>query len=231
MSVARTVRTPIGPFRRYARPMRVHWLAGFVVLAPGLALAQTPAIPADAPVAQLAGRVRSLIVEDPARNAVHRFPVLVTDAKRFVLRGAGAERLADGTPVVVQAKVVRDLASAEAIATKGPPEPRATASKPDPGGRWTGRLLLGHADNFDGQPSYFFYSLVARDAAPRELELAAATGVLANGMRVSVEGSLRADGGIVPDRIVIEGDVDPDLPPRAKAAPLGAPVPLPGPGR
>ena len=189
----------------------------FVVLASGVALAHGPAVPADAPVLELAGRIQSLIVEDPARNAVHRIPVLVTDGERFVLRGADAERLADGSLVVVRARVSRDTASAEGIVTTGLPETRAAVAKAHADRTWTGRLQLGHADNFDGQPSYFFYSLIARDGATRELELAAATGVLANGMRVSVEGDVGADGGIVPDRIVVEEDVDPDLPPQAKA--------------
>jgi hypothetical protein len=65
-----------------------------------------------------------------------------------------------------------------------------------------GHLRLGHADNFDGGPSEFFYAIVA-DTRQYRIRLGTLLPGLENGMRAIVSGRIGTEAELVPDRIII----------------------------
>jgi hypothetical protein len=83
-----------------------------------------------------------------------------------------------------------------------------------------GLLRLGHADWFDGNPSHFFYSIVASDGHQWPLDVAAELNTLAPGMHVSASGTAGADGTIAVQQITILAPP----PPEAAMATAAAPV-------
>ena len=96
--------------------------------------------------------------------------------------------------------------SVQIIATS---DSRRTIAKAASASSFSGVLRLGHADNFDGSPSEFFFALDSGDGRHKRVVHATMLGELRNGMRVNIDGRLAATGELVPERIAIVALADP----------------------
>ena len=152
----------------------------------------------------LAGTVNEIVVEDRVAGTTRHFPIFVaSDGRRFTLNGAGAAGLLPGDNVVVSGTADGRSLFPDSVDFVTGGAAAATTAKPVAGTTLEGILRLGHADNFDGTPSEFFFAVVTDDGRHVRVALATLLGVLENGMRVSVSGDMLAPGEIAPTGIVI----------------------------
>ena len=165
-----------------------------------------PQIPSHSSVATpLQGYVDELFVENRVAGTTTRFAVFVgNDGQRMLLKGVGTETLAAGAAVTLTAKIDGRTVFAQAAPQLLGADVRQAQAKAAASTTLSGMLRLGHADNFDGQPSEFFFTLFAHDGSRVDIKLAALLGVLQNRMEVTVTGRLAADGELIADSIVID---------------------------
>jgi hypothetical protein len=166
-----------------------------------------PVVQAPGPLATattVQGRVDQIVVENRLTGTTRNFPVLTAnDGQRYLLSGPSAAGLLAGDVVAIKGKVEGGALFPEAIAfTPASSAARAKAAQAA-ATSVDGTLRLGHADNFDGRPSEFFYAVVADNGQHLRLPLATLLSGLDNGLRVSVSGTLGAATDLVAERIVI----------------------------
>ena len=155
-------------------------------------------------VTSLAGRVTSIVVENRVAGTTSHHLVLVTDdGRRLAFAGAGARNVPHGAAVLVEGKIDGRLIFPVSLRVN--PSPKATSGRRDGSATSTleGILRLGHADNFDGTPSEFFYALETADGQMLQVTLAAQTGVLKNGMHATIRGEVTEGSNLFPERIII----------------------------
>jgi hypothetical protein len=165
-----------------------------------------PQIPSHSSVAApFQGYVDELVVENRIAGTTTRFAVFVSDdGQRMLLKGAAAETLAAGTAIALTGKLDGRTLFAEGTPQILPGDARQALAKSAPSTTTSGMLRLGHADNFDGQPSEFFFTLFGHDGSRRDVKLAALVGMLTNQMEVTVTGRVAADGELIADHIAID---------------------------
>jgi hypothetical protein len=162
-----------------------------------------------APPASFSGYVEEVVVQDLAKAQTRRFPVLVADdGTRYLLRGAAAAAAVPGSSVNVRGTAGPGTLDADRLDVTARADLRAAMTTSQPAQSYRGVLRLGHADNFDGNPSRFFFSLF--DAAGHvDVKLAYELGVLENGTTATVTGRIAADGELAAEAIVIESSASP----------------------
>lgn len=153
-----------------------------------------------ASMATLAGYVDQVVVENRVAGTTHNFPIFVAnDGRRFALQAQDSMGLVPGNRVVItgmtDGSTIFPRSISAAPLNSVPDKPIANASL-------EGTLRLGHADNFDGTPSEFFYAIVT-DARQVRVSLATVLPGLENGMRAVVSGHIGPNAEILPDRIVL----------------------------
>ena len=161
----------------------------------------------DATAIALEGHVQEIVVTSRVDGTTTRFPILVaSDGRRFTLNGSGAKGLVPGAFVAVAGMadgrtLFPDIVNFVAGRTAAPTAPGSNATL-------DGTLRLGHADNFDGTPSEFFFSVITDSGHQVRIALATLLTGLENGMRVSVTGAMLAGDEIAPTDIVILAPAD-----------------------
>jgi Bacterial Ig-like domain (group 3)/Domain of unknown function (DUF4214) len=151
--------------------------------------------------AAVAGYVDQIVVQNNVTGITTPYPIFIaSDGHLFLLNGAGATGLLPGDTIIINGQVDGQSIFPGSIAFVAA---SAVAAKPAATTQVEGVLRLGHADNFDGTPSEFFYAVVSNDGRHTRVALATLLGVLENGMRVSVSGSLAASGEMTPQQIVV----------------------------
>ncbi len=150
----------------------------------------------------LDGVARSITVTDATSGATRRFIALETSSgERYLLRGITAAGMTPGSAYHVSGGA--ELATLDvASATRDDRGSIKSAAAPA-ALEVSGTLRLGHADNFDGGASRFFYSVVAPDGSMTELVLLQGIDALSNGMKVAVTGTFLGDGQMFADRVII----------------------------
>ena len=152
----------------------------------------------------LQGSVDQIVVESRIAGTSLRIPVLAADdGRRFTLAGPGVDTLVTGTAITVTGKQDGRALFPDSLKTIGAADSRHALTKAASVTSFTGILRLGHADNIDGSPSEFFFALDTGDGPPTRVELAAMLGLLTNGMRVTINGRIAANGELIADRIAI----------------------------
>jgi hypothetical protein len=170
------------------------------------------ALPSDA-AAAAKGFVASIVVEDRISGTEQRYGVLVAeDGTRYLLQGPQASSLRDGEAYAVSGRVNGAQLFVDDARMTGTADARAAADAAKTAVTVDGVLRLGHADNFDGSPSSFFYA-VTNDSDQRWVTFGTLLDGFENGMPAKVTGHMLDDGAFFADRIVILG------PPPAKKAP------------
>ena len=192
--------------------MLTRWMSTLAMVALGFALpvaAHHAAMPQAMPIApgpdattmSVQGYVDEIVVENRLTGATVHFPIFVAnDSRRFTLNGPGAVGLLPGDALTVTGKADGRSMFPQSVDFVAP---AVMPAKPASATTLEGVLRLGHADNFDGTPSEFFFAVVADDGRQVRVALATMLGVLDNGMRVSVSGSIAAGNEMAADRIVI----------------------------
>lgn len=175
------------------------------------------ALPSD-PMATAKGYVASIVVEDRISGTEQRYAVLVTDdGTRYLLQGALASSLRDGAAYAVDGRTsgaqlfVDDARMTEAADARGAADAAKASLTVD------GVLRLGHADNFDGTPSNFFYA-VTNDAEQRWVTFGTLLDGFENGMPAQVTGHMLDDGAFFADRIIVLEAAPPKAPPAVAGA-------------
>ena len=174
------------------------------------------------PVVTISGYVDPIMVENRITGTEQRYLVMVADhGERYLLAGDVAAQLIPGAAYILFGRSngtmlypasARQTASADARRAAGATRPAVTID---------GTLRLGHADNFDGTPSEFFYAIVGTEAQHRIFFSAKLDG-LENAMPAKVTGRMGDDGQFFADRIIILGPAE-NLG-MADGTPLAAPV-------
>ena len=171
----------------------------------------------------LQGHVDQIIVEDQVAGSSRRFPVFAADdGRRFALAGPGVDDLVTGTAIKVSGKQNGRALFPDSVQTIAAADSRRTVAKAASASTFAGVLRLGHADNFDGNPSEFFFALDRGTGRHTRVDLAASLGVLKNGMRVTISGNVAASGELVPDQITVVALAD--VPANSGPIVLGLPV-------
>ena len=169
--------------------------------------------------AAVQGRIEAIVVENRLTGASQSFPILAaSDGQRYLMSGAGSAGLLAGDAVAIAGKLdgralypdTIAFTAGATVSAKAAPAPTTVA----------GTLRLGHADNFDGSPSDFFYAVVTDDGRHVRVDLATLLSGLSNGMHVAVSGTPGAAGTLRAERIVILAAATPKAAPQisAKAA-------------
>jgi hypothetical protein len=160
------------------------------------------ALPSD-PAAMVKGYVTSIVVEDRISGTEQRYGVLVADdGTRYLLQGALAATLRDGAAYAVDGRTsgaqlfVDDARMTDAAEARGAADAAKASVTVD------GVLRLGHADNFDGTPSNFFYA-VTNDTEQRWVTFGTLLDGFENGMSARVTGHALDDGAFFADRIIV----------------------------
>ena len=150
------------------------------------------------------GYVDQIIVENKLTGSSQRFPILAADnGQRLVLAGPGVDLLTTGTAIKVTGKQSGHALFPDSVQTLASSDSRHVLAKSTSASTFSGVLRLGHADNFDGSPSEFFFALDSGSGPDTRVALAASLGVLKNGMRVSINGNVAASGELIPESIGI----------------------------
>ena len=174
---------------------------------------------ASAPLVSVSGFVAEIAIDNRVTGTSSRVAVLFADdGRRILLAGASADRVTTGAAYTLAGRASGNAFFVDSQMMTAATDPRAAQLDALPAVTLTGILRLGHADNFDGAPSEFFYAIVT-DTQQYWVSLATLLEGLENGMTANVSGRVGADGEVFADRIVIlEG---PTLKPKrfeAKAA-------------
>ena len=193
------------------RYLRFIAIAAFAFAIPAAAhhdaeSASTPRVPRPgAETVTVNGYSDQIVVEDLMSGHSQRFPL--PDGRRWTPLSSCrtlADRLATGATIKVTARQDGQALFADSVETVRSNDSRHAFAKAARASSFEGTLRLGHADNFDGTPSEFFFALESADGRMTRVELATMLGVLRNGMRVTIDGRLAATGDLVADRIAIE---------------------------
>ena len=153
------------------------------------------------PVVAKVGVVSSIVVENRVNDTRQEYAVLTADdGTRYLLQGATAASLRKGATYAIDGRL-----NGQQVYIDGFSAIQANTQKAA-GAKLTvdGYLRLGHADNFDGTPSSFFYA-VANDKEQRWVTFATLLDGLENGTPAVVSGEVQSDGSVFADRIVITG--------------------------
>ncbi len=189
------------------RCFRLAALAAFAIALP--AIAHHVAMPNPAPTAPgpeatavtLRGHVDEIVVENRVAGTTRTIQILVAnDGRRFTLNGAGAVGLLRGDVLDVSGMADGRMLFPDSVDFVAGAQ---FAAAPMSAVTIVGTLRLGHADNFDGSPSEFFFAVVTDDGRHVRVSLGTLLGVLENGMRVSVTGGMLAADEIAPTDIKI----------------------------
>jgi hypothetical protein len=152
------------------------------------------------------GHVNAIVVENRVTGTTRNFTVLVAgDGHRYMLSGPSADGLLAGDFIAVTGKVEGGALFPDGITFLPAGAAAAAALTAAPTVTVEGTLRLGHADNFDGTPSEFFYSVVTDDGRHVKLPLATLLGGLDNGARVWVSGAGADTVELAAERIVVTG--------------------------
>jgi hypothetical protein len=189
--------------------------AGFAASAHHVGKVEPPrrsALPSD-PAATVTGYVASIVVESRVSGTEQRYGVLVADdGTRYLLQGALASTLHDGAAYAVAGRTngaqlfVDDARMTDARDARGAADAAKASVTVD------GVLRLGHADNFDGAPSNFFYA-VTNGTDQRWVTFGTLLDGFENGMPAQVSGHTLDDGAFFADRIVVLDAAPPKAPP------------------
>jgi FG-GAP-like repeat len=153
-----------------------------------------------ASMATIAGYVDQVVVENRIAGTTVNFPIFVAnDGRRFALQAQATMGLVPGNRVVITGMTDGSTIFPGSISAA---PPNSVPDKPAANASLEGTLRLGHADNFDGTPSEFFYAIVT-DTQQVRVNLATVLPGLANGMHAIVTGRIGPDAEILPDRIVL----------------------------
>ncbi|MEO8976039.1 MAG: S-layer homology domain-containing protein [Casimicrobiaceae bacterium] len=156
------------------------------------------------------GVIRSIVVEDRVTTRTYVYNALESgDGHSYLLRGASANALHAGDAYVIRGPLRAHILRADFAEPSAAPvttaRSAAVATVVD------GVLRLGHADNFDGAASAFFYSVVSADGHMTNIALASGIDTIKNGMTVSVSGTRATNGEMFADRIIVLAHPDPSL--------------------
>jgi hypothetical protein len=190
----------------FAKPIVAALLACIVThgQAHHVLTAGAPAAPApNAPTVSLPGFVTRMTVDNKVTRTTSNVTVFhAEDGSRHVLLGAAAADLAPGASYVVTGRGNGRALFVDSARVTSTQNFRSQQFANAPVVTVDGTLRLGHADNFDGAPSEFFYAIVG---GGEQLFVSNATLVdgLQNGMLGSVSGRVAADGELVADQVVI----------------------------
>ena len=168
------------------------------------------------PAVTVSGYVDEIVVENRVLGVEQRYRVLIgDDGMRYLVSGGADVLLTTGAGYVLSGRANGKMLYAETAHQTTSFDIRRTAVAAQPAVTIAGQLRLGHADNFDGTPSEFFYAIVG-DSEQRPIVLGALLEGLTNGAPATVTGRVGDDGQIFADRVVILGP--PDLKTNADAA-------------
>jgi hypothetical protein len=175
------------------------------------------ALPSD-PAAMVKGYVTSIVVEDRISGTEQRYGVLVADdGTRYLLQGALASTLRDGAAYAVDGRTSGAQLFVDDARMTGAADARGAADAAKASVTVEGVLRLGHADNFDGTPSRFFYA-VTNDTEQRWVTFGTLLDGFENGMPAQVTGHMLDDGAFFADRIIVLEATPPKAPPAGTGA-------------
>jgi hypothetical protein len=162
---------------------------------------QAPAI--NAPVEQVSGEVRQVVVSDRASGASLHYRWLATPGgESLALRGTAADTLTAGSDVEITGR--RNGKTLFVEATRAlPPLPGKAARKSSGAAAVEGELRLIHVDYLPDSKSRFEFEVVDDAGEATPVDLGILPEALDRGMRVVVRGPARSDGTIEPDTIEI----------------------------
>ena len=142
------------------------------------------------PVVARSGHVSSIVVENRVDGTEQRYGVLVTgDGTRYLLQGALASTLEPGESYAIDGR-----ANGQQLFVDGAQQLQGTGARAKRKSITVdGFLRLGHADNFDGTPSNFFYA-VTNDASSGGSRSARCSTGSRTACRRSVTGQVQDDG-------------------------------------
>ena len=165
-----------------------------------------PGAPArTAPVSSLSGFIDEVVIDNRIAGTTSRIAVLhADDGSRSILLGAGAASLQSGAAYTITGRANGHAIFVDSASMIASTDTRATSLAALPRVTVEGTLRLGHADNFDGSPSEFFYAIVSATEQYR-VSLATLFEGLENAMTGSVSGRLDSNGELFADRIIIMG--------------------------
>lgn len=163
------------------------------------------------PVAAKSGLVSTIVVENRVDGTRQEYAALFADdGSRYLLQGAPAASLRAGASYAIDGRLNgQQLYVDGSRAIQGSTAKAAARTL-----TVDGVLRLGHADNFDGTPSSFFYA-VTNDKEQRWVTFATLLDGLENGMPATVSGHMLDDGTFFADEIVVTGpglDASPKAP-------------------
>ena len=165
--------------------------------------ARRMALPSDRPI-EVGGRVTELLIRNQVAGSTSRVQILTgTDGKRYLIVSP-ALALDAGAAYAVSGRTDGKVLFVEQASRVEPPVAVGGAAQKRGAVTVEGHLRLGHADNFDGGPSEFFFAIVG-DATQYRLNLAVLIDGLENGMPAVVTGEVDAGGEMFADEIVILG--------------------------
>ncbi len=172
---------------------------------------------ANAPMSIVTGYVDEITIDNRAAGTMSRIPVLIADdGSRYVLGGATASAVTAGAAYTLTGRANGRALFVETTQMNALADARRANAAAVPATTLAGTLRLGHADNFDGTPSEFFYAIVT-DTQQYRISLATLLDGLENGMRADVSGRVGPDGELFADVIVIVGP--PERKTKAEIAP------------
>jgi hypothetical protein len=175
------------------------------------------ALPSD-PAAMVKGYVTSIVVEDRISGTEQRYGVLVADdGTRYLLQGALASTLREGAAYAVDGRTSGAQLFVDDARMTGAADARGAADAAKASVTVEGVLRLGHADNFDGTPSRFFYA-VTNDTEQRWVTFGTLLDGFENGMPAQVTGHMLDDGAFFADRIIVLEAAPPKAPPAGTGA-------------
>ena len=158
---------------------------------------------ANAPMLSIAGYMDEIAIDNRVAGTMSRVAVLIADdGNPYVLGGAAASGMTVGATYTLTGRANGKALFVETLRMTALFDPRRARAIAAPTTVLSGTLRLGHADNFDGTPSEFFYAIVT-DTQQYRISLATLLDGLENGMRANVSGRIGADGELFTDAIVI----------------------------
>jgi hypothetical protein len=146
------------------------------------------------------GQVQEIVLTSHIDGTSRRIPVFIAnDGSRYALNTTAAAGLLPGDVITLTGMADGRTVFPESVDFVAGP----AAAAPVGATTLNGVLRLGHADNFDGTPSEFFFAVVTDDGQHVRVALATLVAGLENGMRVTVTGTMLAGDEIAPTDIVI----------------------------
>jgi hypothetical protein len=180
------------------------WFVPVPVAAHHVAQTAVPRAPAkNAPVASFSGYVDEIFIDNRITGELQTARVLFAeDGKHYLIDHDSAAALSTGAAYGITGQLNGSVLFVATSRMTARSDARRTAFNAQPAVVLDGRLRLGHADNFDGGPSEFFYAIVT-DARQYRIRLGTMLPGLENGMRATVSGRIGSDAEFIADRIII----------------------------